>query len=122
VPPCLVALTSARLTTSVFLATRLRRQLGDRLEQRIASQNKKVGRPQCKSDAWNAATAERNAALLVASDQAAWRKKTGRERVPIRMLSFLIDAAGTPNAFAASAMARLIMPSVSAGALKAGRI
>jgi hypothetical protein len=53
----------------------------ERLEQRI-SQNKKVGRPQRKSDAWNAATAERNAALLVASDQAAWRKENGRERVP----------------------------------------
>jgi hypothetical protein len=44
----------------------------ERLEQRIASlEHKKVGRPQRKSDAWNAATAERNAALLVASDQAA---------------------------------------------------
>lgn len=53
------------------------------LEQRIASlEPKEVGRPQRKSDIWNAATAERSVALLVESDQAAWRKKNGRERVP----------------------------------------
>ena len=66
----------------------------ERLEQRIASlEHKKVGRPQRKSDAWNAATAERHAALLVASDQAAWRKENGRERVPPAQTEEMINRA-----------------------------
>jgi hypothetical protein len=68
------------------------------LEQRIASlEPKKVGRPKRKSDVWNAADAERNVALVVASDQAAWRKEHGRKRVPRvdteEMISRRIDQA-----------------------------
>jgi hypothetical protein len=48
-------------------------------------------------------------AKLIAEDTEKWGK------VAIRMLRFLIDPAGTPNAVAASAMALLVISSVSAG-------
>jgi hypothetical protein len=94
----------------------------ERLEQRIASQNKKVGRPQRKSDAWNAATAERNAALLVASDQAAWRKENGRERVPPAETDGMINRAIAEAAKAFAVPAASIKKDNIRIALKAGRI
>jgi hypothetical protein len=93
------------------------------LEQRIASlEHKKVGRPQRKSDAWNAATAERNAALLVASDQAAWRKENGRERVPPAETDGMINRAIAEAAKAFGVPASSIKKENIRIALKAGRI
>jgi hypothetical protein len=94
----------------------------ERLEQRIASQNKKVGRPQRKSDAWNAATAERHAALLVASDQAAWRKENGRERVPPAETDGMMNRAIAEAAKAFGVPAASIKKDNIRIALKAGRI
>ena len=94
----------------------------ERLEQRIASQSKKVGRPQRKSDAWNAATAERNAALLVASDQAAWRKENGRERVPAAETDGMINRAIAEAAKAFGVPASSIKKDNIRIALKASRI
>jgi hypothetical protein len=95
----------------------------ERLEQRIASlEHKKVGRPQRKSDAWNAATAERHAALLVASDQAAWRKENGRERVPPAQTEEMINRAIAEAAKAFGVPAASIKKDNIRIALKAGRI
>ena len=95
----------------------------ERLEQRIASlEHKKVGRPQRKSDAWNAATAERNAALLVASDHAAWRKENGRQRVPSAETDGMIDRAIAEAAKAFGVPAASIKKDNIRIALKAGRI
>jgi hypothetical protein len=95
----------------------------ERLEQRIASlEHKKVGRPQRKSDAWNAATAERNAALLVASDQAAWRKENGRERVPAAETDGMINRAIAEAAKAFGVPASSIKKDNIRIALKASRI
>jgi hypothetical protein len=93
----------------------------ERLEQRIASQSKKVGRPQRKSDAWNAATAERNAALLVASDQAAWRKENGRERMPAAETDGMINRAIAEAAKAFGVPASSIKKDNIRIALKASR-
>jgi hypothetical protein len=95
----------------------------ERLEQRIASlEHKKVGRPQRKSDAWNAATAERNAAFLVASDQAAWRKENGRERVPPAETEEMINRAVAEAAKAFGVPASSIKKDNIRIALKAGRL
>lgn len=95
----------------------------ERLEQSIASlEHKKVGRPQRKSDAWNAATAERNAALLVASDQAAWRKENGRQRVPPAETDGMINRAIAEAAKAFGVPAASIKKDNIRIALKAGRI
>jgi predicted nucleic acid-binding protein len=95
----------------------------ERLEQSIASlEHKKVGRPQRKSDAWNAATAERHAALLVASDQAAWRKENGRERVPPAQTEEMINRAIAEAAKAFGVPAASIKKDNIRIALKAGRI
>jgi hypothetical protein len=95
----------------------------ERLEQSIASlEHKKVGRPQRKSDAWNAATAERHAALLVASDQAAWRKENGRQRVPPAETDGMINRAIAEAAKAFGVPAASIKKDNIRIALKAGRI
>jgi hypothetical protein len=93
------------------------------LEQRIASlEPKKVGRPQRKSDTWNAATAERNVALLVASDQAAWRKKNGRKRVPRANTEEMISRRIAEAAKAFGVPGASIKKDNIRNALKAGRL
>jgi hypothetical protein len=95
----------------------------EQLEQRIASlTTKKVGRPQRKSDPWNAATAERNATLLVASYQAAWRKENGRERVPPAKTDEMINRAIADAAKAFGMSVASIGKDNIRIALKAGRI
>ena len=72
--------------------------------------------------AWNAATAERNAALLVASNQAEWRKEHGRERVPPAETEDMINRAIAEAATAFGVPATSIAKDRIRIALKAGRI
>jgi hypothetical protein len=83
----------------------------------------KSGRPQRKSSyPWNAADAERNAALLVAHRQAVWRKEHGRERVAAAETEGWITEAIEEAAKAFALRAELIKRDNIRSALKSGRI
>jgi hypothetical protein len=66
------------------------------LEKRIASLEKRLGRPRRKPDSdkvSRAERAERNAAQLVAFEKQSWRKQHGRKRVPGHVVDHMIGNA-----------------------------
>ncbi len=95
----------------------------ERLEQHIPTSKPPAGRPKRKPDAApKAQAAERNAAILVAALQAAWRKEHRRERVPAAETDRMIAVAVKEAAKAFDIRAELINQDNIRNALKTGRI